>query len=36
MFFQISGSFLAVVAFCFLLGVPRKFIVYAGMIGALG
>ena len=36
MFFQISGSFLAVVACCFLLGVPRKFIVYAGMIGALG
>lgn len=36
MILQILGSFLAVVAFCFLLGVPGKFIPYAGMIGALG
>lgn len=36
MFFQILGSFLAVVAFGFLLGSPRKYIPYAGIIGALG
>lgn len=36
MLLQIIGSFLAVVAFCFLLGVPRKYIPYAGIIGALG
>ena len=36
MFLQILGSFLAVVAFGFLLGSPRKYIPYAGIIGALG
>ncbi|MCI9134852.1 MAG: threonine/serine exporter [Lachnospiraceae bacterium] len=36
MFLQILGSFLAVVSFGFLLGSPRKYIPYAGIIGALG
>ncbi|MCI8417600.1 MAG: threonine/serine exporter [Lachnospiraceae bacterium] len=36
MLFQIVGSFFAVVAFCFILGSPRKYIFSAGVIGALG
>lgn len=36
MLLQIIGSFLAVVSFCVLLGAPRKYLPYAGIIGALG
>lgn len=36
MLLQIIGSFLAVVSFCILLEIPRKYLPYAGAIGALG
>lgn len=36
MFLQIIGSFLSVVAFCFILGAPRKHILWAGITGAAG
>ncbi len=36
MLLQIIGSFFAVVAFCFILGSPRNYILAAGIMGALG
>lgn len=36
MFLQILGAFIAVIAFCFLLNAPRKYILHAGAIGAMG
>lgn len=36
MLLQIIGSFLAVVAFCFILGSPRRHILFAGLTGAVG
>ena len=36
MLLQIIGSFLAVVAFCFILNTPRRHIVFAGLSGAAG
>lgn len=36
MFLQITGAFLSVVAFCFILGSPRRYILWAGLTGAFG
>lgn len=36
MVLQILGCFIAIVAFCFFLGVPGKLKLYAGAIGAIG
>lgn len=36
MFLEIVGSFLAVVAFCFILNTPRRHILFAGLTGAAG
>ena len=33
---QITGSFLAVIAFCFILNTPRRHILFAGLTGAVG
>ena len=36
MLIQVIGAFFSVVAFSFLLHVPRKYIVWAGFTGAVG
>lgn len=36
MLLQIAGSFLAVVAFCYILNTPRRHILFAGITGAVG
>ncbi len=36
MLLQILGAFFSVVAFSFLLHVPRKFVIWAGLTGAAG
>lgn len=33
---QIAGAFLAVISFALILEVPRTYILYAGLVGALG
>lgn len=33
---QVIGSFIAVVSFAIIIGVPRKFLVHAGIVGAIG
>ena len=34
MLLETAGSFLAVVAFCFILNTPRRHILFAGLAGA--
>ncbi|MFV0343492.1 MAG: threonine/serine exporter family protein [Anaerocolumna sp.] len=36
MFIQVIGSFIAVVSFAIIIGVPRKFLGHAGFVGAVG
>ncbi len=36
MVIQVIGSFIAVVSFAIIIGVPRKFLTYAGFVGAVG
>lgn len=36
MMIQVIGSFIAVVSFAIIIGVPRKFLVRAGFVGAVG
>ncbi|MDF2804402.1 MAG: hypothetical protein K0S61_4307 [Anaerocolumna sp.] len=36
MLIQVIGSFIAVVSFAIIIGVPRKFLGYAGLVGAVG
>ncbi|MDF2870298.1 MAG: hypothetical protein K0R05_1873 [Anaerocolumna sp.] len=36
MFIQVVGAFIAVVAFAVIIGVPRKFLGFAGLVGAVG
>ena len=36
MLLETAGSFLAVVAFCFILNTPRRHILFAGLTGAAG
>lgn len=36
MLIQVIGSFIAVVSFAIIIGVPRKFLGYAGFVGAVG
>ena len=33
---QVIGSFIAVMSFAVIIGVPRKFLVHAGFVGAVG
>lgn len=33
---QVIGSFIAVMSFAVIIGVPRKFLVHAGLVGAVG
>ncbi len=36
MLIQVIGSFIAVISFAIIIGVPRRFLVYAGLVGAVG
>lgn len=36
MLIQVVGAFIAVVAFAVIIGVPKKFLVHAGLVGAVG
>lgn len=36
MLIQVVGSFIAVISFAIIIGVPRKFLIHAGLVGAVG